>query len=356
MRTVTVAVLAVALVAVATAGAAWSPAVDGQAVDADTVLMEADLQPSGTAVWTVAYRVRLDTDNETTAFEELRADVRDNESRYATAFRERMSGTVDAAAEDTGRAMTVANVSADARITRVPRSTGVLTYRFEWTGFARADGDRLIAGDALSGLYLDSNTVLTMAWPSDYETTRVAPSGEAGNRSVTWYGPRDFGPNEPSVAVAPADTASGPSGVSAGSQWPLVVIALALVVLLVVLGYGWHRRGDDADPTTTEGTSSDHAGVDETAADPDRGASADDTADGPPFDQSLLRNDEQVVRLLDANDGRMKQQAIAATLDWTDAKTSQVVGGLRDEGRVETFRIGRENVVELTTDGDPESA
>jgi hypothetical protein len=43
----------------------------------------------------------------------------------------------------------------------------------------------------------------------------------------------------------------------------------------------------------------------------------------------------------------MKQQEVAESLDWTDAKTSQVVTSMRDEGSLESFRLGRENVLVL---------
>ncbi|MFC7196821.1 helix-turn-helix transcriptional regulator [Halosimplex aquaticum] len=59
-----------------------------------------------------------------------------------------------------------------------------------------------------------------------------------------------------------------------------------------------------------------------------------------------------MLRLLEENGGRVKQQRIAGELDWTDAKTSQVVGNLREDDAVETFRIGRENVVTLPEESD----
>ena len=71
----------------------------------------------------------------------------------------------------------------------------------------------------------------------------------------------------------------------------------------------------------------------------------DDTDETPP--EALLSNEEQVLKLLRDNGGRIKQQRVASELDWTAAKTSQVIGGLREDGDLETFRIGRENVVTL---------
>jgi len=60
-----------------------------------------------------------------------------------------------------------------------------------------------------------------------------------------------------------------------------------------------------------------------------------------------LSNEEQVLRLVESNGGRMKQKRVAEELGWTAAKTSQVVTGLRDDGELDGFRLGRENVLSL---------
>jgi uncharacterized membrane protein len=85
--------------------------------------------------------------------------------------------------------------------------------------------------------------------------------------------------------------------------------------------------------------------VESDESEPEPAAGTDADAGAPPA--GLLSNEEQVLQLLESNGGRLKQQQVAGELDWTDAKTSQVIGGLRDEDKVETFRIGRENVVTL---------
>ncbi len=43
----------------------------------------------------------------------------------------------------------------------------------------------------------------------------------------------------------------------------------------------------------------------------------------------------------------MKQQTVVQELGWTDAKTSKVVSKLRDDEEIESFRIGRENVLRV---------
>jgi uncharacterized membrane protein len=82
-----------------------------------------------------------------------------------------------------------------------------------------------------------------------------------------------------------------------------------------------------------------------TTADGTSGAAPETGTDEPP--EELLSNEERVLKLLDEEGGRVKQQAVAQRLDWTDAKTSQVVSDLRESDEVEVFRLGRENVLTL---------
>lgn len=48
----------------------------------------------------------------------------------------------------------------------------------------------------------------------------------------------------------------------------------------------------------------------------------------------------------------MKQQQLVDELGWTDAKTSSVVSQLRENGTIDSFRLGRENVLHLPDTND----
>ncbi|QWC19900.1 hypothetical protein [Halorubrum sp. 2020YC2] len=340
-------------------------------VEPDDVSIAVDVRPDGDAEWTVEYRIRLGTDEEERAFEQLRGDVENDTEAYTSRFRERMVSTAATAEETTGRDMTVSNATVTAERRELPQSYGVLTYRFEWTNFAAVDGDRLRAGDAVDGLFLDDSSSLIVSWPEGYRLGETAPEpSEVRERSVVWNGPVDFSAGQPRVTAAPA----GPlSGVPAAGL-------VALVALLVVAGgaVAYRRRGVDEGAGAVTG--GDAAAADATAAaagagadDPEaastdtaaegsetddgRGESADGSASGaggaPAVDGDLLSNEEQVLRLVESEGGRMKQKRVAEELDWTAAKTSQVVTGLRDEGDLDGFRLGRENVLSLP-DYDPE--
>jgi hypothetical protein len=313
-------------------------------VEADSVLLRVAVDEDGDARWRIEYRVRLTDENRTAAFESLRRDVEANESRYRDQFAGRMARTVATAENATGREMAVRNVSVTATTQQLGRSYGVVAYRFEWTGFAAVDGDRLRIGDAIAGFFIDSGTRLTIAWPEGYEARTVRPpADDRTETSVAWTGPTDFGSDQPGVVVAP----------SGAGLPPLTPVAVAVVVLAAGAGgLWWHRRGADDRPgdATGEGTAARAAGSAraDAAADGETGdeeAAGDADGEEPPLE--LLSPAERVLHIVEANGGRVKQQQVVSELDWSAARTSQVVGDLREEGRVETFRLGRENVIRL---------
>lgn len=353
-------------------------------VETDTVVLTADVQENGSADWTIEYRVRLDDENTTAAFENLERDVANNTTAYENQFADRMRQTVGAAESATGREMAVSNVSVSTRTTSFGKRYGVVSYRFVWEGFAQTDGDRLIIGDALAGFFLDEETRLTVSWPADYERQSVTPPPDDSNeQSVTWVGPTEFATGEPRVVATPA---------SSLPVSPSLLLPVLIVVVVAVGGSVWYRRretvdrpggtgvaggespvasgmapavaddraGDDGDVAgdrVADGTGTADEGAASTGDDvAGAGATAED-AGGAGLSETpeeLLSPEERVMRLLHERGGRMKQKAVTEQLEWSAARTSQVVGNLRDEGAVESFRLGRENVLKLS-DGEDDS-
>jgi hypothetical protein len=307
--------------------------------DAEDVLISIDLEANGTAHWQVQYRYPLESEEQTEAFEAFRRDVEANRSAYREQFRRTMDQTVRIAENQTGREMSLSDPSVTTRRQPVPQETGVVIYEITWHGFGVSDSDALTAGSVLSGFYLDPATALTMTWPATYQVSRATPSPDTKSQNrVTWAGERTFGADEPRLqltqpgpttkqASAGADQTTGPrTGASDGGSLvtPLVIGLLSIAVL----GGGFvvvRRRGtatDDANGTPTASESGD-----------------------PP--EALLSNEERVLALLEANGGRMKQKAVADELGWRASKTSKVVSSLQDDGEVDVFRLGRENVLTL---------
>ena len=317
---------------VAVGGVAGADLTDGpaqQRIDAETVSLRVSLQAEGTATWEVTYRLELADRNATEAFESLRADIDADPAPYVDRFTSRMRRAMWTAENATGREMSVGNASVEARVESLPQGEyGVVVYRLDWAGFAAVDGEALRAGDAIDAFFLDSRTSLTVAWPEAYRLVDHEPTAKTvENGSITWEGRREFGSGEPRIAVS-ASPATGETPGAGG----LALLPLAVVVALVLATGGWlYVRRGRADEGSTGAT----ADV----------ADESEPEEGPP--PELLSNAERVLRLLEDDGGRLKQQQVAAELDWTDAKTSQVVSDLREAGELESFRLGRENVLTL---------
>ena len=449
-------VVAVALVvgAGATAPSASAQSVHqiaGSELAADDVSMRIDLRSNGSAAWTIEYRVRLDDENTTEAFRSLQEDIRANESQYAAEFGQRMASTATTAEDATGREMSVRNVSVSATRQQLPQDYGVVTYSFVWTNFAVVEDGTIRAGDALAGLFLDSETSLQFTWPEGYTIETVQPQPDdtrRDSRIAVWSGPLDFGPNEPTLVVTEQATGAGdatttPAGSESDDGNSLLFGAVAFVALALGAG-GWvvYRRrsvpdrhggvggaerappnaaattnpdndssateagdtggdtaagatktaaaagagttteaetvdAEDTEQASTDGTAAAKASDTETTTGADASeGSADDAdvyvesestpgesvdeadalddtgggdtaADAMPWEDELLSNEERVLAFIEHEGGRVKQQEVAQTLDWTDAKTSQVVRKMRDEDELDGFRLGRENVLVL---------
>lgn len=312
-------------------------------LEADLVTITASVSEDGTAEFQIRYAIRLEDDNETQAFDGLATDIEENTSVYLGRFSDRMNATVDAAETATGRSMTVSDFAVSTNVSQgIDRTYGLVTYSATWTDFAAVSDEQIQIGDALEGLFLDSETEFRIEWEADYELASVEPpASETTDRSVTWTGPLEFGEDEPSVILNPAPdqtatetptaTTTGPD--EGGIPWLLVIVGIALVILI---GGGWFWRKGGS-PTAESGPT---GGGEVTE-------SVSETADEPSPPPELLSNEERVEQYLESVGGRAKQQEIVDALEWTEAKTSQVLSEMNEDGQIEKFRIGRENVVKI---------
>ncbi|AXG08527.1 helix-turn-helix transcriptional regulator [Haloplanus rubicundus] len=328
-------------------------AVSQQGVDTDSVRLIVSVAENGSATWTVQYWTRLDDENTTAAFESLQRDIESNPSNFSDRFASRMRSTVRASENATGREMSATDFDVQAE-TRAPPDYGVVVYTFRWDGFAAVDGDTIRVGDAIEGLFLDERTRLVIEWPDSYATNDIAPApDERRDDAAVWRGAEtSFVSGEPSVVLRPASTVTttadggaggdgsdggggdGDGGATTpssdgGSMLPLVGLGLLFVVGAVAWRYRdrFGENADDADGTETPAAN---------------GGDADD--------EDLLSNEERVLQFVREQGGRVKQQEIVEAFDWTEARTSQIVRDLRDDGSLEGFRLGRENVLKLPDD------
>ncbi|MFB6128283.1 MAG: helix-turn-helix transcriptional regulator, partial [Halorhabdus sp.] len=244
----------------------------------------------------------------------------------------------------------------------------------------------------LQGLSADQRLVIAV--PEAFDITS-APKGYT-NRTIRWDGPTDFEPADfeitydvnPSEATTPAPTTTRsttqsqtssnvsptPSnaastrttnvGPTQGGGIPPAVI-VAVVVAVAAVGVFLLRNGGDLSlPETTDDADGavetppdDHAtdaaanasNVDDEST-PATEESTPATDDAAPIDRELLSDEEYVEALIERNGGRMKQANIVSETGWSNAKVSQLLSAMAEEGRVEKLRIGRENLISFPDD------
>ncbi|ADD04960.1 uncharacterized protein Nmag_1381 [Natrialba magadii ATCC 43099] len=348
---------------------------------------------NGDAHWSLEYRFVLDDADEIDAFNDYAAAVVANERGVETPIQD-VRQQVTYADANTDREMSIVGAGWDSYETRSydddietendPEGThdgteiGVITYTFTWTNFADTDGDRIYLGDALQVDGSDRPAIsvlhdgqrLVIESPSNY--------GLQTPTQLTWNGYHEFSDDEFEIVFLRG--AEPPSDFSWLSL-PLTLGAVALTLALAFVGLAAYRYSRD-DPLPGEPQIAALLGTD--AAE---NASADATEQSKPtpssqgrpathspepesvpatsnagddgtqleftepadedIDPELLSDEERVQRMLAGNGGRMKQAAIVSETGWSNAKVSQLLSQMDEDGQIEKLRIGRENLITL---------
>ena len=321
---------------------------------ADEIHIDVFVHENGSATFIVDYRFENQTDEE---WGRLSSDIQSNQAVYADSQEDRWNDILREGENATDRDMAIENVTVATDNSSAPREMGHVVVTFEWDSFAYPQLTQIEAGPALVGLSLPSGTWLQVYAPEGYTIDEVSPEPEGDEGSVTggsedgelesvrWGDAGDpFSSTPPTIVMIEESNETGqPAETDPGTNrsvpWVLVLVALAL--LATVGAAGWWFRGDRDGQRSASAT---NGGTTNGNAPP----LEDETP--PP---ELLSNEERVLQLLEERGGRIKQQEVVSELDWTEAKTSQVVSGLRENEEIEVFRIGRENVLALP-DGEDE--
>jgi uncharacterized membrane protein len=324
------------------------------------------IQPNGDARWHVTIALPIRDENETAAFEDLAASFESGDTDLLRV--ETFERAAVAASETTGREMSIEDTNRNATLAN---ATGELTLSFTWTNFGREDGETLRVGDAFrtgDGLWLDEldeRQTLVVHAPSGYGVTNA--NWPVENGTIRIEGPTTFdrealaityqgdGPANAGETTGAAPPTSGPPGLGSSMVVPVAVISVVLVVLGV---YALSREGvlpggetteaeresdspAETDPRPAEAQSAATETATETTA---AATESDATADGT-VDTELLSDEERVERLLEQNGGRMKQANIVKETGWSNAKVSQLLSAMDEDGQIEKLRIGRENLI-----------
>jgi uncharacterized membrane protein len=325
--------------------------------------------------------------------------IRDVEREASVVRTETTPGANDTA---TGTATPTATAAATGTATdENATATGVLRLSFTWTNFLeRVDDGTLRLGDVFvtedGGTWLSSlgeDQQLVVVTPPEYVISRTSFPVQTQNGSLVIDGPREFASEERLVVTYRASGGAELPWTLIGGGGAAAVVVLALVAYVAfVRGRGRPTGGPESPdatvmtnggettaggsepppderpsspgpasgPGTGEGATAGDAASDSGAGDVGAGAGAGAAAAGdgaddgddeePDFD--LLSDEERVEYLLEQRGGRMKQANIVKETGWSDAKVSQLLSSMADEGRVEKLRLGRENLISIPDDAD----
>ena len=329
---------------------------DGDGAPDTTV--EISLRADRSAFWRVEARYDLETGNETRAFRTVadryeagEADAGPDVVLFETLRRR--------ASEATGRNMAIGNVTYHASVDDAA-DRGTLALTFRWTNFLRGgDNGTLVLDDAFRlptaeddrqrtwlSIFDDTQRIRIRP-PERYAVTSTSIAVQQRESAVVLAEPSDF---EGDSALRITYTSVGRT-----DRFPVELLAGAGIVAVVAVAAGvWtlrRRPGRDApDDTPAPAGPAGPAGPPE--SDAENGTPGDDGDDESEVDLSLLSDEERVERLLERNDGRMKQATIVDEMGWSDAKVSQLLSAMAEDGRIDKLRLGRENLISLPDDGD----
>jgi uncharacterized membrane protein len=341
--------------ATGSASAAQTSATPTETMPPETTQIDIRLNANGDAAWTITTRLDATTEEEKAAFSDL---ANQYESGQKTPpWLDRVRAAAAASSDASGRQMNVT----DERFTSDVNSS-TMTLRFTWTNFARDQGDHMVIDDAFNttrGTWLDGlteNQELTIELPDGYAV--VSAPRAVQNAQFHWQGPQQFEPGYMTIEY------SGDGGVISPSPNPernsllwggFFIVGIGIIA---VGAYVFSRRngglpspvperGDGPDspsaspPATTQSTDDDGATATTGTVEPTTEESEPDDE----VDEELLSDEERVERLLDANGGRMKQATIVKETGWSNAKVSQLLSAMADDGAINKLRIGRENLI-----------
>lgn len=327
-----------------------------------------ELQPDQSAEWTVTTSYEFADAEQREAFETTAQEYEAGDSAAGPRI-EPFENIAVQASETTDREMELTGVSREATVNE---TAGELRLSFTWSQFLSREEGRLSLGDVFVVgederwlRSLSESQVLRIRAPDGYSIESSTVSFE--ENTVVQRGPHRFDTEEhismtfeESQPSTPDDVDSGIPGDTNGDLGRLLAVIAGAAVVVGALAIGvflWRRRTDSATTaaggtaTTTADREGSQPGNESTPAQNIDAESEADTAE----DLSLLSDEERVERLLEQNGGRMKQAAIVAETEWSDAKVSQLLSAMAADDRVEKLRLGRENLISLpeTSPADP---
>lgn len=274
-----------------------------------TIKVNAD----GSAQWTIERKTLLQTENDTVEW------WNQTSPEKLLAFQDYMSSVVNQTRQATGRNMSISFVTGTYNLTD---TEGIISYQFDWTGFAKIEDQKIEIGDSFIERFLqiDANTLLIIEYPTGFSLATVQPSPtmiSTDDRVLSWQGPIDLGVEEPNIVLTE-------SNAQAAAQFRLymsfTVGAAAFSVVLVSLWHFIHRRRTKSRSAT----------------------------EGQEVILGTEGDEQRIIALLQNAGGTMLQSKITKEFGFSKAKTSLLLNAMEKQGIVSRKKMGREKIVTLT--------
>jgi len=309
------------------------------------------LQSDGDAVWRIRENVNLSTESEREAFRSYLETAEYEETWQNTLLSFEQATTT--ASTSTGRSMEIRDVGQTVSPeSAIANGTGWIALEFTWENFGRVDGNRLHIDDVIEteeGLWfkrLAETETLIIRPPNAAEygvRNATSPPAQIDNSELRFEGPVTFDSNSLQVTFI-----GGGEDSSQLIFWLIGGLGFAGVVVLVLYFLASNRDQfelafpDEADEKAELDGGSVTAPSDTPAPPPQ---SPETSTDDDEINVELLSDEERVERLLEQNGGRMKQANIVKETDWSNAKVSQLLSSMEEDGEIDKLRIGRENLI-----------
>ncbi|MDY7081829.1 MAG: helix-turn-helix domain-containing protein, partial [Halobacteria archaeon] len=318
----------------------------------DVTIYQIHVHENGDVTWTVELRRQLQNQQEVEGFRQLKSNFEAGNVTIFENIEENMRPLVRDAQNTTGRNMSVSGFERDVKLqSTVTGKLGITRVTFNWTNFAEVHNSNISIGDVLVGGFpIGQNSRLVITYDESLTPVRIIPNPDLINRQnnlIQWNGPQTFGEGRPSVVFSLPNQGVG---TLLSSKWLPTIIA-GIVVLIsgffggIYLGrrIGW-INGNSKDGGVVNGNGS-------------TGETGSGSGSSQGTKQELLTDEDKVIRLLEQNDGRMKQADIVESTGWSKSKVSMVLSDMEEENTISKLRLGRENVIDLengedTRDGD----
>lgn len=304
------------------------------------------LQPDQSAEWTVTTSYEFADAAQREAFETTAEQYEAGDGEAGPRV-EPFENIAAQASETTDRDMEITAVSREATVNQ---TAGELQLSFTWSGFLSREEGRLSLGDVFVVgederwlRSLSEDQVLRIRAPEGYSIESSTVSFE--ENTVVQRGPHQFDTEEHISMTFEESTPTQPNGEEPTGLIPFIAGGAALLGGLAIGLFLWRRRTATTDePAGADAGAHGNGSQGVQPPEPDAAAASEGRTEE---DLSLLSDEERVERLLEQNGGRMKQAAIVAETEWSDAKVSQLLSAMAADDRVEKLRLGRENLISL---------